>query len=88
MSSSQRLDGTALVAAFQRLDQRPVMMRAGHVAQLVMDLRRRAHIGTGLQPQAFDDRDQHGRPGRAIDVEMEGVIELGRPVRLVGVVAA
>ena len=42
-----------------------------------MDLRGGAHVGPGLQPEALDDRDQHRRARRAIDVEVEGVVELG-----------
>ena len=88
MSSVSALTDAAGVAALQRLDQRPVVMGRGNVALLVMDLGGGAHIGTGLQPQAFDDRDQHGRAGGAVDIEVEGVVEFRGVVRLVGIVAA
>ena len=45
MSSRQRCHGACSVAPFQRLDQFPVVMRAGRVALLVVQEGRGADIG-------------------------------------------
>eukprot|EP00913_Durusdinium_trenchii_P031536 g29528.t1 len=66
------------IAMLQRLDQRPMMIGRRKASVLVVDVSRLADHGARLQPQTFNDRNEHGRTSRAVDVEMEALIKLGR----------
>ena len=76
-----------LVSPLQRFDQLPVMVHGRLAACSRVDMGGSPDIGAGLQPQALDDGHEHRRPCRAVDVEMEGVVEFRGGMRLVRIIA-
>lgn len=75
-----------MISSFQRVDQSPMMVGSRMPALLVVNVGGRADIGPRLQPEAFDDGNEHLRASSVIDVKMKLLIELGRLIADIGTV--